>query len=96
MEKGQLCYLINSYDIEPVEFIEEDNSWHVHVKYLEKEEDNWVSIAYVCATKEQAYTKLLGWLEDDKLDAEDGIENLEEELNILNEAIRKLKQKYEQ
>lgn len=95
MEKGQICYLINGYDIEPVEFIEKNNSWQIHIKNLENKEDSWASIAYVCDTKEQAYTKLLNWLEDNKQEAEDCIEDAEAELDLINEAIRKLKQKYE-
>lgn len=39
---------------------------------------------------------LLSWLENDKQEVEEGIEDLEEELNRINEVIRNLKQKYEQ
>lgn len=39
---------------------------------------------------------LLSWLENDKQKVEEGIEDLEEELNRINEVIRNLKQKYEQ
>ena len=39
---------------------------------------------------------LLSWLENDKQEVKEGIEDLEEELNRINEVIRNLKQKYEQ
>lgn len=39
---------------------------------------------------------LLNWLQNDKQEVEEGIEDLEEELNRINEVIRNLKQKYEQ
>ena len=39
---------------------------------------------------------LLSWLQNDKQEVEEGIEDLEEELNRINEVIRNLKQKYEQ
>ena len=39
---------------------------------------------------------LLSWLENDKQEVEESIEDLEEELNRINEVIRNLKQKYEQ
>lgn len=39
---------------------------------------------------------LLSWLDNDKQEVEEGIEDLEEELNRINEVIRNLKQKYEQ
>ena len=39
---------------------------------------------------------LLSWLENDKQEVEEGIEDLEEQLNRINEVIRNLKQKYEQ
>ena len=94
MEKGQICYVIVSNDIEPAEFIEECSSWQVHVKNL-KNKERRVSISCVCDTKEEAYTKLLNWLENDKQEAEALMENLEDELDVTNEAIKKLKQKYE-
>lgn len=34
MEKGQICYVIISNDIEPAEFIEEDSKHNVCVKRL--------------------------------------------------------------
>lgn len=39
---------------------------------------------------------LLNWLKNDKQEVEEGIEDLEEELNRINEVIKNLKQKYEQ
>ena len=96
MKKGQICYIIVSNDIEPAKFIEKCNSWQVHVKNLENEEEHWISISCVYDTKEQAYTKLLSWLEEDKQEAVGSIEGLKEELDVINKTIRKLKQKYEQ
>lgn len=96
MKKGQICYIIVSNDIEPAKFIEKCNSWQVHVKNLENEEERWVNPCYVYNTKEQAYKTLLSWLEYDKQETEETIEDLEDELDVINEAIRKLKQKYEQ
>lgn len=95
MEKGQICYIIVDNDIEPVEFIEKCGAGQLYVKSLNNKGERWVSTSFVYDTKEQAYTKLLNWLEDDKQEAEEGIENLEAELDLINEAIRKLKQKYE-
>ncbi len=95
MEKGQLCYTIINNDIEPATFIEERNSHQVCVKNLNNVE-HWIGSCHICDTKEEAYKKLLDWLEYDKQDAEETIEDLEDELDVLNEAIRKLKQKYEQ
>ena len=95
MEKGQICYLINSYNIEPVEFIKECIGYTIHVKSLNNEEEHWVPSCYIYDTKEKAYKKLLSQLEDDKQEAEGTIENLEEELDLINEAIKNLKQKYE-
>ena len=57
MEKGQLCYIIINNDIKPAEFIENSNSWTIHVKNLEDEEEQWIDLCYVCTTKEEAYTK---------------------------------------
>ena len=94
MEKGQVCYLIANNDIEPVEFIEILNSQQVHVKCLNNKE-YWTGSCYICNTKEEAYKKLIDWLECDKQEAEETIEDLEDELDVINEAIRKLKQKYE-
>ena len=94
MEKGQIVYVINNNDIEPAEFIEKCNSQRVYVNNL----DNiayWINSCYICNTKEEAYKKLLDWLEYDKQEAEETIEDLEDELDIINESIRKLKQKYE-
>ena len=99
MEKGQICYVIVSDDIEPAEFIEKYSSWQAHIKNLENKEELWVSLSRVCDTKEQAYTKLLNWLEGDRQRIEEGleggIEGLEEELDMINAAIKNLKQKYE-
>lgn len=95
MEKGQICYLIVGNNIEPAEFIERHNSQQVHVKCLNNKE-YWFGSCYICNTKEEAYKKLLDWLEYDKQEAEETIEDLENELNVINEDIRKLKQKYEQ
>lgn len=95
MEKGQLCYIIINNDIKLAEFIESCNSWRIHVKNLEDEEEQWVDACDVCNTKEKAYTKLLNWLEYDKQDVEDTLEDLEKELNKINKAIKNLKQKYE-
>ena len=39
MEKEQLCYIIIDNDIKPAEFIENCNSWTIHVKNLENEEE---------------------------------------------------------
>lgn len=94
MEKGQICYAILGNDIEPVNFIEECNPYKVYVKSLNSEREHWIDSCYVCNTEEEAYKKLLGWLEDDKAEAEEGIEDLKDELDVINEAIRKLKQKY--
>ena len=95
MEKGQLCYIIIDNDIKPAEFIENCNSLKIHIKNLEDEEEQWIDICYVCTTKEEAYTKLLTWLECDKQDAEDALEDAKEELIKINIAIKNLKQKYE-
>ena len=94
MEKGQLCYIIINNDIEPAKFIEERNPHQVHVKSFNNVE-HWIGSCYICNTKEEACKKLLDWLEDDKQEAEETIEDLKDELDVLNEAIRKLKQKYE-
>lgn len=96
MEKGQLCYIIIDNDIKPAEFIENCNLWKIHVKNLEDEEEQWVDLCYVCITKKEAYTKLLTWLECEKQDAEDALEDAKEELIKINKAIKNLKQKYEQ
>lgn len=93
MEKGQLCYIIIDNDIKPAEFIENCNLWKIHIKNLEKQ---WVDLCYVCITKKEAYTKLLTWLECDKQDVEDALEDAKEELIKINKAIKNLKQKYEQ
>lgn len=96
MEKGQICYLIADNDIEPVEFIEILNSQQVHIKRLSNNNvEYWTDFCYICNTKEEAYKKLLNWLEYDKQEAEETIEDLEDELDVINEAIKKLKQKYE-
>lgn len=96
MEKGQICYLIADNDIEPVEFIEILNSQQVHIKRLSNNNvEYWTGLCYICNTKEEAYKKLLDWLEYDKQEAEETIEDLEDELDVINEAIKKLKQKYE-
>ena len=95
MEKGQLCYIIIDNDIKPAEFIENCNSWKVHIKNLEDEEEQWVDLCYVRTTKEEAYTTLLTWLEYEKQDAEDTLEDAKEELIRLNITIKNLKQKYE-
>ena len=39
MEKEQLCYIIIDNDIKPAKFIENCNSWKIHVKNLEHEEE---------------------------------------------------------
>lgn len=95
MEKGQIYYLIADNDIEPVEFIEKRNSQLICVKRLNNNKEYWIGSCYICNTKEEAYKKLLDWLEYDKQEAEETIEDLEDELDVINEAIRKLKQKYE-
>lgn len=95
MEKGQLYYIILNNDIKPATFIEKRNAWQVHVKNLENEEEYWIGSCYICNTEEEAYKKLLDWLEDDKAEAEETIEDLEDEIDVLNEAIKNLKQKYE-
>lgn len=95
MEKGQLCYIIIDNDIKPAEFIENSNSWKIHVKNLEDKEEQWIDLCYVCTTKKEAYTKLLTWLEYDKQDIEDALEDTKEELIKINIAIKNLKQKYE-
>lgn len=95
MKKGQLCYIIIDNDIKSAEFIENCNLWTIHVKNLEDEEEQWINLCYVCDTKEEAYTKLLTWLECDKQDAEDTLEDVKEELIKINIAIKNLKQKYE-
>ena len=94
MEKGQLCYIIINNDIEPATFIEENNSYKVHVKNFNNVE-HWVDSCCICNTKEEAYKKLLNWLEEDKQDAEDCIEDKEAELDLINASIKNLKQKYE-
>lgn len=96
MKKGQFCYLIAGNDIKPVEFIEKCNSQQVYVKNIKNDEGHWVNPCYVYNTKEQAYKTLRSWLEYDKQETEETIEDLEDELDVINEAIRKLKQKYEQ
>lgn len=96
MEKGQLCYIIINNDIKPAKFIENCNSWQTHVKNLEDEEEQWVDFCYVCITKGEAYTKLLSWLECEKQDAEDVLEDAKEDLVKINKAIKNLKQKYGQ
>lgn len=96
LEKGKLYYIVTDNDVEPVEFIEECNSQQVRIKRLKNNKEYWVASYYVYDTKEQAYAKLLDWLEDDKLEAEEGIKDFEEDLNRINEVIRNLKQKYEQ
>lgn len=93
MKKGQICYIIDNNNIEPVTFIEESTSNKVHVKNLNNEEDYWIASYSVYGTKEEACEKLLEWLEYDKQEAEETIENLKDELAIINETIRKLKQK---
>ncbi len=95
MEKGQLCYVILNNDIEPANFIEELDSHKVHIKSLINEEEHWVDCCYVRNTKKEAYKKLLEWLEYDKQEAEKTIEDLQDELDIINETIRRLKQKNE-
>lgn len=95
MEKGQLCYIIINNDIKPAEFIENYNSWTIHIKNLEDEEEQWIDLCYVCITKEEAYTKLLTWLECEKQYVEDALEDVKEELIKINIAIKNLKQKYE-
>lgn len=95
MEKGQLCYIIIDNDIKPAEFIENCDSWLIHIKNLENEEEQWIDLCYVCTTKKEAYTKLLTWLEYDKQDIEDALEDAKEELIKINIAIKNIKQKYE-
>lgn len=95
MEKGQLCYIIINKDIEPATFIEKYNSGRVHVKKLNNGKEDWVDLSCIHNTKEQAYKTLLKWLEEDKQDAEDCIEDAEAELDLINATIKNLKQKYE-
>ena len=95
MEKGQLCYLINSYDIEPAEFVGETSAGYICIKSPNSNISSLTAPYNVCSTKEEAYTKLLNDLEDGKAETEEAIEDLEDELDVINEAIRKLKQKYE-
>ena len=80
---------------EDAEFIENSNSWTIHVKNLEDEEEQWIDLCYVCTTKEEAYTKLLTLLECEKQYVEDALEDAKEELIKINIAIKNLKQKYE-
>ena len=97
MEKGQICYFISGDNIEPVRFIERCNSQQIFIKSLNKDGEPWAAHChYICDTKEEAYKKLLSWLEYDKQETEESIECLENELNVINENIRKLKQKYKQ
>lgn len=95
MEKGQLCYIIINNDIEPATFIEENNSGKGHIKQLNNDKEDWVYLSCIHNTKEQAYKTLLKWLEEDKQDAEDCIEDAEAELDLINATIKNLKQKYE-
>lgn len=95
MEKGQLCYIIINNDIEPVTFIEKYNPGKGHVKKLNNSKEDWVDLSCIYNTKEQAYKTLLKWLEEDKQDAEDWIEDAETELDLINATIKNLKQKYE-
>ena len=95
MEKGQLCYIIINNDIEPVTFIEKYNTGKGHVKKLNNSKEDWVDLSCIYNTKEQAYKTLLKWLEEDKQDAEDCIEDAEAELDLINATIKNLKQKYE-
>lgn len=96
MEKGQLCYIIINNDIEPATFIEKCNPGKGHVKKLNNNgEEDWVNLSCIHNTKEQAYKTLLKWLEWDKQDAEDCIEDAEAELDLINATIKNLKQKYE-
>lgn len=96
LEKGKLYYIVADNDVEPVEFIKECNSQQVLVKRLNNNKEYRVASDYVVDTKEQAYIMLLSWLESDKQEVEEGIEDLKEELNRINEVIKNLKQKYEQ
>lgn len=96
LEKGKLYYIVADNDVEPVEFIKECNSQQVLVKRLINNKEYRVVSDYVVDTKEQAYIMLLSWLESDKQEVEEGIEDLKEELNRINEVIKNLKQKYEQ
>ena len=95
MEKGQLCYIIINNDIEPVTFIEKYNTGKGHVKKLNNSKEDLVDLSCIYNTKEQAYKTLLKWLEEDKQDAEDCIEDAEAELDLINATIKNLKQKYE-
>ena len=95
MEKGQLYYIIINKDIEPATFIEKYNSEKVHVKKLNNGKEDWVDLSCIYNTKEQAYKTLLKWLEEDKQDVEDCIEDAEAELDLINATIKNLKQKYE-
>ena len=95
MEKDQLCYVIINNDIEPATFIEENNSGKGRIKQLNNGKENWINLSYIHNTKEQAYKTLLEWLEWDKQDAENCIEDAEAELDLINTTIKNLKQKYE-
>lgn len=96
LEKGKLYYIVADNDVEAVEFIKECNSQQVWVKRINNNKEYCVDSYYVVDTKEQAYIMLLSWLESDKQEVEEGIEDLKEELNRINEVIKNLKQKYEQ
>lgn len=95
MEKGQLCYIIINNDIEPATFIEKYNLEKGHVKKLNNGKEDWVDLSCIHNTKEQAYKTLLKWLEYNKQDAENCIEDAEAELDLINATIKNLKQKYE-
>lgn len=96
LEKGKLYYIVVDNDVEAVEFIKECNSQQVLVKRLNNNKEYRVASDYIVDTKEQAYIMLLSWLESDKQEVEEGIEDLKEELNRINEVIKNLKQKYKQ
>lgn len=96
LEKGKLYYIVADNDVEAVEFIKECNSQQVLVKRLNNNKEYRVASDYIVDTKEQAYIMLLSWLESDKQEVEEGIEDLKEELNRINEVIKNLKQKCKQ
>lgn len=97
MEKGQICYIMGNRDIKPAEFIEESpyDSLIYLVKELDTNNRSYIHAYNISFDKKEAYKKVLGWLKDDKQEAEEAIEDLEDELDVINEAIRKLKQTYE-
>lgn len=95
MNKDKLYYLIDENSIEPVKVIEELPKGAVNVKNPNSNNTYWVSECDICDTEEEAYKKLLRSLEYNKEETENTIYSLKEELVLINQTIKNLKQKYE-